>query len=193
MQYLFDIEPFTKVDKCDYLLIIPPEQNLATKIMYFKLKAWELIGAYTSLHSAAHITINHDFDIKASIFEEKLIYYKQKVGYIKAFEVKVCGFGQFRHRNTYTIYAKVEISNSVKDTLLKFKHTFSKNVVTTPHITIARNITKEKFDILWPHFENTKFECSFYADKISVLETPTRKFHNLPMRLKTEIKLNIAQ
>ncbi len=189
MQYLFDIEPFTKTYKQDYLLIIPPGHNLTARITYYKLKAWELIGAYPSLHSTPHITINHDFNIQASVFEEKLIYYKRKVGYIKSFEVKVCGFDHFRYGNNYTIYAKVEMGNSVKDTLSKFNQKFSKSVVKTPHIAIVQTITKEKFELLWPYFEQVKFECSFYADKINVLETPTQKFHDLPMYFKTAIKI----
>ncbi|WP_299290298.1 hypothetical protein [uncultured Mucilaginibacter sp.] len=61
-----------------------------------------------------------------------------------------------------------------------------------PHITIAKNISKEKADWLWQYFAGLKFEYSFYADKISVLETPTRKFFNLPMRVKAEIGLAAA-
>lgn len=158
--------------------------------MYFKLKAWEMIGAYPSLHSDAKITINYDDDINAAVFEQKLIYYKRKVAYINAFEVKICGFDYFIHGNSYTIFAKAAMSNFVENMLMKFNKTFSKNRIKTPHITIVRNISKEKFEILWPYFNNLAFECSFYADKICVLETPSRKFYNQPMRVKTQINLN---
>jgi len=189
MQYLFDIKPFTKTNNQDYLLIIPPGHDIASKIMYFKLKVWEMIGDYPSLYSTAHISINHDNDIRASVFEEKLSYYKRKIAHINAFEVKVYGFGHFRHGNTYTIYAKAEISGAVKETLFKLNRTFSKGVDKTPHIAIAKTISKDKFDIVWPYFKDLEFEYSFYADKINVLETPTRKFHNFRMQLKTELTL----
>ncbi|MVN20713.1 2'-5' RNA ligase family protein [Mucilaginibacter arboris] len=188
-QYLFDIEPYTKINKRDYLLIIPPDRDVVSKIMYFKLKAWEMIGAYPSLHSTAHITINHDYNIYASVFEEKLTYYRRKVSFINTFEVKISGFDKFQHGDTYTIYAKVEVSAAIKETLSKFNKTFSKGVVKTPHITIAKTITKEKFEILWKYFEHLNFEYSFYPDKIRVLETPTRRFFNQPMKMKTELKL----
>lgn len=151
-----------------------------------------MIGDYPSLHSTVHITLNYDYNVHASVFEEKLNYYKRKVAYIDAFEVKVCGFDYFRYGNTYAIYAKVETGPKIKETLSKFNSTFSKRVVKTPHITIAKTITKEKFEILWPYFKNLTFEYSFYADKIKVLETPTRRFYNFPMKTKTELILKHA-
>ena len=192
MQYLFNIEPFKKIDKRDYLLIIPPNDDIISKITYFKLKAWEMIGDYPSLHSTANITINHDFNIHASVFEEKLTYYRRKVSFINAFEVKVSGFDKFKHGDTYTIYAKVEVGLVLKETLAKFNQTFSKGVVKIPHITIAKALSEEKFEILWKYFEHLNFEYSFYADKIKVLETPTRRFFNQPMKMKTELKLKHA-
>lgn len=193
MQHLFDIEPFTKINKRDYLIVIPPIDDISMKIMYYKLKAWEMIGDYPSLHSKAHITVNHDPNIQALIFDEKLAYYQRKLPNISPFELKICGFGKFKHNaNSYTIYAKIEMSRVVEKTLSTLNRTFSKGVVKTPHITIARTISKKKADILWQYFAKLKFERSFYADKINVLETPTRKHHNLPMRLKAQIKLAAA-
>lgn len=49
------------------------------------------------------------------------------------------------------------------------------------------------YGILCSYFEKLNFECSFYADKINVLETPTRKFNNLPMRQKANIGLMSAK
>lgn len=190
MQYLFNIEPFTKINKRDYLIVISPVDAVSTKIMYYKLKAWELIGDYPSLHSKAHITVNHDPNIQSLVFEEKLAYYQRKLTNINSFEMKVCGFGRFKHNaNSYTIYAKIEINRVVEETLSTLNRTFSKGMVKTPHIIIAKTISKEKADILWQYFADLKFERSFYADKIDVLETPTRKHYNLPMRLKAQIKL----
>ena len=190
MSHLFDIEPFTKINKHDYLIVIPPVDEVGMKIMYYKLKAWELIGDFASLHSKAHITVNHDPNIPALVFEEKLAYYQRKLPKVSAFEMKVCGFGKFKHSgNSYTIYAKIEVSSIIQQTLSTLNRTFSKGVVKTPHLTIAKAISKEKADKLWQYFANLKFERSFYADKINVLETPTRRHHNLPMRLKAQIKL----
>ncbi len=193
MQHLFNIEPFTKINKCDYLIVIPPVDAISTKIMYYKLKAWELIGHYPSLHSKAHITVNHDLNIQSLVFEEKLAYYQHKLTNISSFEMKVCGFGKFKHNaNSYTIYAKIEINPVVQKAFSALNKTFSKGVVKTPHMTIAKTISKEKADILWRYFADLKFERSFYADKINVLESPTYKHCNLPMRLKAQIKLAAA-
>lgn len=191
MQHLFNIEPFTKTNKRDYLIVISPAEEISLKIMYFKLKAWELIGDYSSLHNKADITVNDDPNIQAFIFEEKLAYYKQRLAAVDAFEVKVSGFGNFKHhKNSYTIFANIKLNTNIRSTLSTLNRTFSKGVVKTPHITIAKSITEEKFNILWPYFKNLKFEHSFYADKINVLEMPTRRLHNRPMRLKAQIGLH---
>lgn len=194
MQHLFNIEPFTKINQRDYLIVVPPAHDICVKIMYYKLKAWELIGDYPSLHSKAYITVNQDQNIQALVFEEKLAYYKRKLPCIHPFEIKVCGFGKFKQQeNSYTIFARVEINPLVQETFSALNRTFSKGVLKTPpHITIAKNISKEKAEILWQYFEGLKFEYSFYAHKINVLETPTRRFFNLPMRLKAEIELAAA-
>ncbi len=190
MKQLFNTEPFTKISKRDYLLIIPLAEDIVSKFIYFKLKAWELIGDFPSLHSKAHITINHDHNIQSFIFEEKLAYYQRKLPLINAFEIRVCGFDFFKHsQNSYTVYAKVNVDTTMKTTLHRFTRTFSKGTIQTPHITIAKEISKEKYEILWQYFKNLKYDSFFYADKITILETPTRKFYNLPMRLKTEIGL----
>ena len=194
MQHLFNIEPFTKINQRDYLMVIPPEHNMGLKMMYYKLKAWELIGNYPSLHSKAYVTVNHDTNIQALVFEEKLVYYKRKLHCINAFEIKVCGFGKFKHQeNSYTIFAKVEIDPVIQETLSVLNRTFSKSTAKMPpHMAIAKNISKEKADKLWQYFAGQEFEYSFYAHKINVLETPTRKFFNLPMRVKAEIGLAAA-
>lgn len=194
MKQLFNTLPFTKITKKDYLLIVPLAERIVSKFIFLKLKAWELIGEYPSLHSKAHITVNHDPNIEAFIFEEKLAYYQCKLSFVNAFEIAISGFDYFKHHaNSYTIYAKVKIDATMKSRLSNFHRMFPKGTVRTPHVTIAKTISKKKYDILWAYFEKLNFECSFYADKITVLETPTRKFNNLPMRQKADIGLMNAK
>ncbi|RYY06398.1 MAG: hypothetical protein EOP43_06485 [Sphingobacteriaceae bacterium] len=194
MIQLFNTQPFIKITKKDYLLVIPLDEKIVSKFIFLKLKAWELIGDYPSLHSKAHITVNHDPNIEGYIFEKKLIYYQRKLSFVNDFKVNVSGFGFFRHNaNSYTIYAKVKPDNVLKNRLHNFDRTFSKGVVKTPHITIAKTVSKPKYEKLWSYFEHFKLECSFYADKITVLETPTRKFNSLPMRQKVDIRLCLTK
>lgn len=194
MIQLFNIQPFTKITKRDYLLVIPLDERIIAKFIFFKLKAWELIGEYPSLHSKAHITVNHDSNIHSYIFEEKLTYYQRKLAFVNGFKINVSGFNFFKHNaNSYTVYAEVKLDNTMKSRLQNFDRTFSKGAVKTPHITIARCVSKSRYEKLWSYFEHLKFECSFYADKISVLETPTRKFSNLPMRQKADIRLCLSK
>ena len=189
---LFDTNPFIKINSQDYLLVITPCEEIVSNVAAFKKKAKEMIGYFHSFNSIAHITVNHYCDKKALFMEEKLTYYDQKLRCEKPVEMKVCGFDFFEHRNTYTIYAKVELNTAVKESFLRFRKILGSGVPTVPHITIARSLSPESFKKLWVYFEHLSYECCFYADKIAVLEMPVRERGETQMEIKTELKLKNA-
>ena len=173
----------------DYLLVITPSQEVVNKVRTFKDIAKNVVGYYHSFNSKAHITVNHYYDRNALFFNERAPIYRSMAGRINAFEIEICGCDYFQHQDTYTIYAKVELSQNITTTFFMFKKVFGSDVPQTPHITIARSLSKTQFNLLWDYFKNQKFEYSFYADKIVVLKTPTRRLFNLPMEVETEFKL----
>jgi 2'-5' RNA ligase len=189
---LFDTKQFIKLDGKDYLLVITPSEEVILKVIYYKSEVKKRIGFFPSFNSTAHITVNHYFNRNALSFEENINYYDKKLQCEKPIEVKVCGFGYFKHGDTYTIYAKIELNPEVNATFSRFRKILGPHVPNTPHITIARGLSLKNRDLLWEYFEHEKFECSFYATKIVVLETPTRRFFNEPMRLKTELGFNFS-
>ena len=189
---IFKTDSFTKINSQDYLLVITPSEEVITKVCSFKDKAKELIGYFHSFNSKAHITVNHYYDKRALFMEEKLTYYDQKLGQEKPVALQVCGFDYFEHQNTYTIYAKVALNIEAEATFARFKKILGPGVPSVPHITIARSLSAENFEKLWAYFENLPFECFFYADKIVVLKTPTRRFNNNPMTVETELRLKNA-
>lgn len=189
---LFDTNPFTKINSQDYLLVITPSKEVISHVVAFKAKAKVLIGYFHSFNSKAHITVNHYYDKKALFMEEKLTYYDKKLQCEKSVEMKVCGFDFFKHRDTYTIYAKVELNTAVKETFSVFKKILGSGVPSVPHITIARSLSPESFKKLWAYFEYLPYECCFYADKIAVLEMPVRERGETQMQIKTELKLKNA-
>ena len=183
------LNPFAKHVSQDYLLVITPSEEVVSEVRKFKDFAKKLIGYYHSFNSKAHITVNHYYDGNALLFDERVPIYRSMASQIDAFDVRICGFDFFEHNGNYTIYAKVELSQSITATFSKFKKVFGADVPHTPHITIARSLSYNQYKLLWYYFKKQNFECSFYADEIVVLKTPTRRFYNLPMEVETEFKL----
>ncbi|MEX8546532.1 MAG: 2'-5' RNA ligase family protein [Mucilaginibacter sp.] len=185
----FKQNPFAKLVSQDYLLVITPSEEVVSEVRRLKDFAKKLIGYYPSFNSKAHITVNHYYDGKALFFDDRMPVYRSMTNRIDAFEIKICGFDFFEHQGNYTIYAKVELSQDIKATFSRFKKVFGADVPQTPHITIARSLSYNRYKLLWYYFKKQNFECSFYADEIVVLKTPTRSLHTQPMEVETEFKL----
>ncbi|WP_299290296.1 2'-5' RNA ligase family protein [uncultured Mucilaginibacter sp.] len=185
----FKLNPFAKLVSQDYLLVITPSEEVVSEVRKLKDFAKKLIGYYHSFNSKAHITVNHYYDGKALFFDERVPTCKSMTGRIDVFEIKICGFDFFEHQGNYTIYAKVELSQNIKAAFSRFKKVFGADVPQTPHITIARSLSYNQYKLLWYYFKKQSFECSFYADEIVVLKTPTRRFYKLPMEVETGFKL----
>ena len=185
----FKPNPFAKLVSQDYLLVITPSEEIISEVRRLKDFAKKLIGYYHSFNSKAHITVNHYYDGKALFFDDRMPVYRSMTNRIDAFEIKINGFDFFEHNGNYTIYAKVELSENITTTFSRFKKVFGADVPQTPHITIARSLSYNQYKLLWYYFKKQNFECSFYADEIVVLKTPTRRFYNLPMEVETGFKL----
>ncbi len=173
----------------DYLLVITPSEEIISAVRGFKSLSKEKIGFYHSFSSKAHITINHYFDKNALFFNDRIPIYRSMAGRIDTFEIKINGFGYFENQGVYTIYAKVDLNQIITTRFRNLKKVFGTNVPQTPHITIARGLSANQFEVLWLEFKHKKFECCFYADEIVVLKTPNRRLYDLPMEVETEFKL----
>lgn len=176
----------------DYLLVITPCEEVISRVKQLKKSAKDLIGYFPSFNSIAHITINHYYDKKSLFFDDRVPIYRSMVGRIDSFDINICGFDFFKHNDSYTIYAKVDLNPEIKTTFSQFKKVFGSDVPDVPHITIARSITFNQFNKLWEYLKTQQFACSFYTDKIVVLKTPARRFYNQPMEVDTELKLKNA-
>lgn len=186
---LFDTKHFIKLDGQDYLLVITPSEEVISKVISYKSYVQKKIGFFPSFNSKAHITVNHYFDGNAVYFDQRAPIYRSMTSQINSFEIKINGFDFFKHNGIYTIYAKVDLDQIITSRFKRFKKVFGSDVPQTPHITIARGLTHARFEILWHHFKNQKFECSFYADEIVVLKTPNRRFCHSPMEVETKFEL----
>jgi 2'-5' RNA ligase len=164
------------VSSYEYIVVINPDSNTSADIRLFKNKVWEMIGDYPSRYSQPHITIHNflGFRQKEAYIVDALQKACEK---IKASPIYLDGFSSFPESGTIYLVPKPKIYFS--DLLRSlYPKLFDCNGInrqssiyssTEPHITIARGLKKEEFDLVWPYFEDRVYQGSFVADSLILL------------------------
>jgi len=159
----------------DYMMIIAPPKNVMYDIDRYKRASARVIGNFDGMHSTAHISINHQHRCKPFVAQHGLSQMAESLGHISPIELQISNFKYFTHgNNAMTIYACVVINERNDKWFKALRNSMrlvQKNFV--PHITVVKNIPAEKFKLLWPKFEQCKLQCSFKADRLTVLQRET--------------------
>ena len=159
----------------DYLMIIAPPDDVMYEIDRYKRASAKVIGNFEGMRSPAHISINHQHRCKPFVVHHGLSQMAESMGHISPINLQISNFKYFTHGSQgMTIYACIVV-NERNDRWFKALRTsmrlVQKNFV--PHITIVKNLPAEKFGRLWPKFEQCKLQCSFKADRLTVLHKET--------------------
>lgn len=159
----------------DYLMLIAPPDNIRYDIDSYKRASARVIGNYEGLTSPAHISINHQHRSKPFVARHAISQMAGKLGLLTPHQIHICNFKYFTHGDAgMTIYACVVMDEPTQrwfKGLQGSMRIIQKPIV--PHITVVRNIHPDKFKLLWPKFEQCKYNASFLADKLIVLERET--------------------
>jgi 2'-5' RNA ligase len=141
----------------------------------YKRASARVIGDFAGMRSPVHISINRQHRCKPFIAQHGLSQMAEKLGHISQMELKISNFKYFTHGpNAMTIYACVVTDERTErwfKALNNSMRIIHKHFV--PHITVVKNIPAEKFNLLWPKFATARFQSSFLADKLIVLEKET--------------------
>jgi 2'-5' RNA ligase len=159
----------------DYLMLIAPPKNVIYDIGRYKRASARLIGDFPGMNSPAHISVNHQHRCKPFTARHAISQMSDKLGLLTPQELQISNFKYFTHGQTgFTIYACV-VTNDHIDRWFKGLQSSMRIIqkLSVPHITVAKNISADKFKLLWPRFEQCKFQTSFIADKLTVLERET--------------------
>ncbi|AYL95887.1 2'-5' RNA ligase family protein [Mucilaginibacter celer] len=159
------------MDYAFYHFILPVPDHVNFMILKLKNEAKRLIGNYPSMQARAHITINNyprkplDADMQGFSFLSR------KLGLLPSVVFEIDGFDCFNEGNNYskTIYAKVKLSEQNKYWLKLLKDIVGESS-TIPHITIARGITPDQFNRLWPHFQKREMKVKFVVSRLTILQ-----------------------
>jgi 2'-5' RNA ligase len=169
-----------------FLAIVPPEPILS-EVMALKEYFSEHHKSKGALRSPGHITLHMPFnwpDKKRDKLRDALADF---AGNQKPVAIKLKDFNCFAPR---VIFIDVEHSDELLELQKKSDRFFKTelNVFSAayrdlpfhPHMTVAfRDLKKNEFAAAWSLFENKKFEASFTADSIALLQHDGLKWNVL--------------
>lgn len=158
----------------DYMMLLSPPEEVVCEIKRYKQASAKHIGQFDSLHSKAHISICMADRQKTFIIEPSLQRMEQKLSTMPPIVLHIKGFDFFKHGDhSMTIYANVNQTDAVKKWFRLLLQNMNLKINITPHITIVRNISAQKFEVLWPHFAKAQYNDVFKIDGLTVLKRDT--------------------
>ena len=154
----------------DMLMVLSPPDKIIKLVDEYKKDAVQLIGDYEGMHSIAHISIKNLPRQKPYYTEPAVINLLKKLKAMPPVELTIDGFDHFNHGDEFkTIYAKIQSTPAITQWFRELKKHLTIKEYLVPHITIARNIPVDAYNILWPHFREIKWVATFKVEQLTVL------------------------
>lgn len=171
----------------EYLLLIPPDQKVTQKVNELKTLFCENYGCKNAAGLVPHLTLVNFMQQESMEF--RLINCLEKfTPYVKPFPVKLEGFGQFPPHTIYldlaereTIVALVKNIRAKFQRILRISEQLKPNFTLKPHLTIARGVTEEQYEKIWPVYQKEYFSESFTANEMILLKRETDPFTLKPV------------
>lgn len=155
----------------DFFMLLSPSERVKAVVRGHKHYAADVIGAYESEYSTAHISVNIMPRQKTFLTEPGIREFRKRLCVIPPVTLTINGFDYFNHGKDYrTIYARIVNSPETSHWFKMLKHHLKIKEFSVPHITICRNITVADFDLLWPYFKSTDWQESFTVNALTVLQ-----------------------
>lgn len=158
----------------EYLLIISPPSNVSTKIIDLKYE-FKKYGCEDAIHSKPHVTLLNF--IQSGCSGDRIANHLDRL--LSSFApvvVNMSGFGQFP---AHTVFVNISTTDRlvrmVKDIrkrfgdLLKGYDKLPPLYTLTPHITIAKKMSKVQHDRAWSDWQGQNISGTFIADEITLL------------------------
>lgn len=144
-----------------YLVVLSPPDFVKADIAKIK----ENLNSMTdirerNLHSIAHITLIDKLTDDAEIVE----IVTRLISCIQPFTIRVSGWNIFDHGHSLTVYLTIENPEPIIDIMALLKSSSK-----TPHISLAKKISCESFDLLRPYLENLDYTAEWVCTEVNVL------------------------
>ncbi|MDV6167164.1 2'-5' RNA ligase family protein [Flavobacterium sp. DG1-102-2] len=163
-----------------YLVVLSPPETVKADIAKIKKKLNDI--AYISdrnLHSIAHITLVDKLTDDAD-FAETIA---KLITPANPFKVIVEGWSIFDHGHSVTVYLSIKNPEPIVSLM-----TLVKSTSKTPHISLAKKISYENFDMLKPYLESLNYSAEWLCDEVNVLRKLMSEKH-LGFRESIKIKI----
>lgn len=158
----------------DYLMLLSPPDVIKQEIARYKKASAKLIGAYKSMDSPAHISILHLERQKPFMTDKNTGLIETGLNALPPVLLHVDGFRYFAHlHNRMTIYAHIRSTPSVEEWFKQLKTILRIRKTLVPHITIARDIPENDFNILWPNFQHKQMMEPFWINELKIVKRET--------------------
>jgi 2'-5' RNA ligase len=160
----------------EYFFLISPPERIEDQITRFKKSCVKHVGSFYSMKSKAHISFGKFIDEEeqpgqmSDIMSQCLDLIEKGINKLPAFNLVIDGFNYFNHGQKFkSIYASIKLDNVTLAWFNTIKQQLLIDRDITPHITIARKIPLEAFNVLWPYFQRIEFKDSFKPEALTVL------------------------
>ena len=173
-----------KIEIGEFLLIIPPNNKVNSEVFPIKKRFDSDYGCPYSGNLTPHITLTNflQYEMMENRIVQRLESFSKS---IRPFNIDLRGFGGFPAHSIYVNILKkkpiVEIVKGIRSNfthILKFDEKYKPIFVTTPHLTIARGMTKAQYDRAFSEWQNKQFNSGFYANKMMLLKRlPGSSYH----------------
>jgi 2'-5' RNA ligase len=160
----------------EYFFLINPPDRIDYQISRLKKSCAKHVGNFYGMKSKAHISFGKFIDEEerpgqmSIIMRDCLHLIERGISTLPSCDLTIDGFNFFNHGQKFrSIYATIKLDD---DTLTWFNAVKEQLLIDrdlTPHITIARKISIEAFNILWPYFQQLEFKDSFKAECMTIL------------------------
>lgn len=161
----------------DYLIMLALPERIENHIRQYKKSCAKHIGRFKSMYAQGHIS----FAIFRDEGEKPLALSNSMQNYFEAIndvfndveprKLYIRNFSYFSHGPRFrTIYAAIIMDNHTKEWFARIDRKLNLKQQTVPHITIAKNIPLEQFNVLWPFFEHREYEEAFYTEELMIMQ-----------------------
>ncbi|HEU4555716.1 MAG TPA: 2'-5' RNA ligase family protein [Chitinophaga sp.] len=157
----------------DYLVVINPDAQIAREVRSFKEQIAAQLGIFTSRYSKAHISLFRS--VFPEKFQDDCIALLNEIAHKQSgFTVYTSKFDHFNHGTVKrTIYLNVANPKPIAELQKKILQQFElKPKDFKPHITVARAISTDEFNQVYPMFDNQLFVRSFNCTSFLLLRKP---------------------
>lgn len=166
----------------EYLMLIPPSDSVSGKVTEIKIIFSDVHGCKNAAKLTPHLTMINF--LQRETMEFRIINCFEKfTQHIEPFLIALDGFGEFPHHTIYVNLSTTEpVVNLVKDMrskfqrILKISDSLKPTFVTKPHLTIARGMTEEQHQTVWPIYKKEEFTESFMADQMVLIKRAVDPF-----------------